>query len=275
MFSPTVGVAAAPPASGLVAAAARPTVPRWEDGLSWVPERYGTAYQLVPWCAEPTPGYTPPRPGSAYYMPVPVRIADECTTMGGKPDLERARRVAEAQLPWIIARELWTGEGSDADPYQTTPGGATVANARLASPDADVIGGALGPQTAQDALARLEQEALRSSHGQPIMLHVPVVASWQVADHLTRVGGQMLTAAGSQVIFDSAYVGDGPNGEPAGSTVWAYATSPVAVLTSGWDFVTDNADTVDRAVNTRTTWASAVFAALFDPCVHLATEITL
>jgi hypothetical protein len=275
VFSPAVGVRAAPPVSGLVGSAARPNppdVPRWENGLAWVPERCGTAYQLVPWCADP-PSYTPPRPGSVYHQPVGVRIADECTTLGGRPDLDRARRVAEAQLPYIVARELWLGTGSSADPYKVTPGGANQSNAYLASADADIVGS--GGAEATAALGRLEQAALDTSHGQPVMLHVPVMASWQVADHLTRVGNQMLTAAGNQVVFDGGYPGTGPAGQAVGATAWAYATSPVAVLVADWDVQADDAEVVDRAKNTCTTWASTVFAAVWDPCVHLATEITL
>jgi hypothetical protein len=45
--------------------------------------------------------------------------------------------------------------------------------------------------------------------------------------------------------------------------------------TGDWEFVTDDPSTVDRGKNTRVTWAATVFAALFDPCVHFATEITL
>jgi hypothetical protein len=56
--------------------------------------------------------------------------------------------------------------------------------------------------------------------------------------------------------------------------VWAYATSPVTVLKSPLTVIEDP-DAVDPATNTRTTWTSRVFAATFDPCVHLATEITL
>lgn len=270
MFTPIPGVPASPSAYGLMAGAVRPTIDRWESGLAWVPERCGTSYQLIPVCDEPAAEYDLPRPGSAYYQPVPFRIADSCSTMGGPADLERVRRVAEAQTPFVVARELWTGAGTKADPYSA--GGQTT-NAHLASPDADVVGsGGIEPLV---GLGRLEQAAMEASHGQPIVLHVPVLVSWVVAGSLTKVGQSFITPSGNVVIADGAYTGTGPAGQSVGATVWAYATSPVSVLVSDLAFVSDDAQTVDRSVNTRTTWAERVFAATFDPCVHLATEIEI
>lgn len=271
MFTPVPGVAAAPPAYGLVASAARPDIPRWEQGLAWIPERCGTAYQLLPACGDAPGGYTPPRPGAAYYQPVGMRIADQCTTLGGPVDEERVRRVAEAQAPYIVARELWSGTLTQTDPY--TFGGDTYNNAYLASSAATTVGGTAAAPLV--ALGRLEQAALEASHGQPVMLHVPPAAAWQLAVALTRVGQSWLTTAGSVVVADAGYPGTGPAGQAAGATVWAYATAPVAVLMTPWQLDLADQTTVDRATNTRTVWAQRLFAATFDPCLLLATEITL
>ena len=71
MFANAPGPPAAPPATGLVASAARPTIDRWELGLAWQPERCGVGYRLASWgCDTTPPGYVPPRLGSAYYRPV-------------------------------------------------------------------------------------------------------------------------------------------------------------------------------------------------------------
>lgn len=271
MFTPVPGVPAAPPASGLVASAARPTLDRWEQGLAWIPERCGTTYQLVPICDEPATEYTAPRPGAVYYQPVGLRVADECSTLGGPVDLERVRRVAEAQAPFAIARELWDGELTQADTY-TAGAQSGLTNAHLASADAETVGGSAA--AARVGIGRLEQAALETSHGQPVFLHVPVVLLPQLDGYVRPVGQQLVTLAGNTVVADGGYPGSGPNGEPVGATVWAYATSPVAVLMSSLDVIADG-DAVDSAVNTRRIWAARVFAATFDPCVHLATEITL
>lgn len=278
-FAYVPGVPAAPPTSGLVAAAVRPdtSAPEWEHwelGLSWTPERCGTNYQLAPYCQEPPGGYEAPRAGAAFYQPVEHRHADECSTLGGPLDAERVRRVADAQSPYVIARELWTGEASAADPYTVQNGTGTAVNAHLASDVADVVGA-----SAADPLAgfgRLEQAALEASHGQQVYLHVPVLLLPQLRDVVqARVGSQLITIAGNVLVADGGYPGTGPEGQAVGATAWCYATSPVAVLTSPWDIDPDEQSRVDRATNTRITWASRVFAATFDPCVHLATEITL
>jgi hypothetical protein len=141
----------------------------------------------------------------------------------------------------------------------------------VASLDATVVPASADPVT---AFGQLEQAALEASHGQPVMLHVPVAVSWQLALSLYRVGGQLLTPAGNVVVIDGGYTGSGPAGQAPGATVWAYATAPVAVLMSPITFI-DGTEAVDRQTNNRTVWGSRVFAATFDPCVHLATEITL
>jgi len=277
VFTPIPGVPAAPPTSGLVAAAERPDpgqLPKWELGLSWIPERCGTEYQLAPFCAEPVvEDYEVPRPSAGYYRPIELRIAELCSTLNGPVDEARVRRVAEAQTPFAIARELWTGAASIADPYEAPFGTTQTVNAHLASADASVVGGSAA--SARVAIGRLEQEALVDSHGQQVFLHVPVAALPQLDGYVYRVGRELYTLAGNVVVADGAYPGTGPNGQPAGDTVWVYATSPVQVLTSPLEIEPDGPDAVDRSTNTRTTWTSRVFAALFDPCVHLATELDL
>jgi hypothetical protein len=271
VFTPTQGVVpAAPPTYGLVASAARPNIDRWEGGLAWVPERCGAQYRLVPLCDQPDDEFTPDRPGAVYYRPVGLDVADECSTMSGPLDEARFRRVADAMFPFAVARELWDGAGTKADPYSED--GQTT-NAYLASPAATTVGGSAA--SAVKALGRLEQAALEASRGQTVMLHVPPVLAWQLVPNLFRVGQQLLTSVGNTVVVDAGYPGTGPSGQAAGATVWAYASAPVAVLASSWQFITDDPQTVDRSINTRTAWASRLIAATWDPCVHLATEVTL
>lgn len=283
MFANTpAGVPAAPPVSGLVAAAARPdtTSPdwaKWELGVVWVQERAGIGWQLTPWCADPDPGsYDPPRPGAAYYRPVGVRFADECSTLDGPADDARIQRIAEASTPFAVARELWTGAGSLDEPY-TIPGlSGEHTNMRLASPDADVITQPSGASPLL-ALGRLEQAALEESRGQQIALHVPVAALPLLHDAFRAVGGLLVTHAGNLLIADGGYPGTDPDGaaDATGATTWAYATTPPVVLMSPLDPIRDDPSRVDRTTNTRTTWTSRVIAAVVEPGVHLATELSL
>jgi hypothetical protein len=100
------------------------------------------------------------------------------------------------------------------------------------------------------------------------------MALGRLNDAFRQVGPQLVTHAGNVLVGDAGYTGSGPAGQAPGTTVWAYATAPVAVLTSPVTFI-DGAEAVDPTTNTRIVWGSRMFAATFDPCVHLATELTL
>lgn len=271
MFANAPGVPAAPPTSGLVASSVRPDINRWEQGLSWVPERCGVSYQLVPWCDEPAAGFDAPRPGAAYYRPVGLRVADECSTMSGPVDMERVRRVAEAAAPFAVARELWSGDLAQLDPH--TVSGEERTNAYLASDAAEVVGAAAA--SALVGFGRLEQAAMEAAGGQHVMLHAPVALLPLLSDCFRHVGQTLLTHAGNVLVADPGYPGTGPEGQPAGATQWVYATAPVAVLMSPVVVDDHEAHNVAATSNTRTVWTSRVVAALFDPCVHLATELTV
>jgi hypothetical protein len=274
MFDPVTGVLAAPPTTGLVVSAgpAPHTEERWEQGISWIPERCGSAYQLVPWCSVADPAnYIAPRYGGTYYRPVGVRFADQCSTLGGALDTERLRRIAEATTPFVIARELWDGAMGQADSWAIQ--GVTYTNARLADASATVVTGSSA--TLQGRLAYLEQAAVEASRGQRIMIHLPTVATGDLSVYARREGGNLLTRQDNLVVVDAGYPGTGPAGQAVGATAWAYATSMVQVRMSSLEFIADPSQTVDRATNTVTAWAERVFAATFDPCVHFAVQITL
>ncbi|SHL53039.1 hypothetical protein SAMN05443637_13512 [Pseudonocardia thermophila] len=277
MFAPVPGVPAAPPAFGLVASAERPDpaqLPNWELGLVWVPERCATEYRLAPACVAADPAdYRPPRPAEAvYYRPVDLQLAEECSTLSGPVDEARLRRIAEAQTPFAVARELWSGAGTQADPFDS-PAGSSQTNPYLASAAATEVSGSPAASV-RLGIGLLEQAAMEAAAGQQVFLHVPVMMLPQLGEYVYRVGQVLYTLAGNVVIADGGYEGTGPSGEPVGATAWAYATSPVSVLMSPLE-ITSGPESIDHATNTRTAWASRVVAALFDPCVHLAIEIEL
>lgn len=274
MFEPVRGPLAAPPTTGLVVSADRPpeTGERWEQGFSWIPERCGYDYQLVEWCATVDPeSYPPPRPDGVYYRPVGLRFAEQCTTLAGGLDTERLRRIAEANTPFAIARELWNGALGQTDSW--TIRGQSHTNAYLASPAATTVTSLA--TVLRDDLARLEQAAVEAAQGQRIMLHLPTLVTGSLTEYVRRVGQDLLTRQDNVVVVDAGYPGTGPNGEAVGATAWAYATGMVQVRISPLQVVTDPSQTVDRTTNTVTAWAERVFAAAFDPCVHFAVQITL
>jgi hypothetical protein len=274
VFEPVRGVLAAPPLTGLVASADRPpdTGERWEQGFSWIPERCGSAYQLVPWCsvADPNPCVSP-RYAGTYYRPPGVRFADQCSTLGGALDTDRLQRIAEATTPFVIARELWDGAMGQADSW--TMSGVAYTNARLADPSAVVVPGSA--TTLQGRLAALEQAAVEAARGQRIMIHLPTIGTGDLAMYVRREGTNLLTRQDNLVVVDAGYPGTGPAGQAVSTTAWAYATSMVQVRISPLEIITDPAQTVDRSTNTVTAWAERVFAATFDPCVHFAVQIAL
>ncbi|MGH3991055.1 MAG: hypothetical protein ACRDSN_01165, partial [Pseudonocardiaceae bacterium] len=207
----------------------------------------------------------------AYHRPVGVRFADECSTMGAVLDTERLRRLADATTPFVVARELWTGTLGETAPF--TVGGVSLTNKRLADADATVVGS--GGAELLAGLGRLEQAAVEATRGQRVMLHLPVRMAAKLGDFARRVGADLLTRGDNLVVVDAGYPGTGPAGQVVGLTAWAYATAPVAVRVSALSMAVEPDQTTDRAKNTATAWASRVFAATFDPCAHLATEITL
>ena len=245
---------------------------RWEDGFGWVPERCGYGYQLLPWCSPDDPdAFTPGGRDIVYYRPPGVRFALECTTLSGALDTEALRRGAEAATPYVIARELWTGEAGATDTW--TLGGQTYTNPALATPTATEV--TTSATSYAGLLAALEYEAAAANEGQQIMIHLPIMLSGPLAEYVDKVGNQLITRSGNLVVLDAGYPGTGPNGETVGATAWAYATSKVQIRTTPLQMITDPRVTVNRATNTITAWAERVFAATFDPCVHYTTEITI
>jgi hypothetical protein len=266
---------AAPPIMGLVVSAEHPpddASVRWESGFGWIPERCGYSYQLLPWCSADDPD---PFSGGArapvYYRPPGVRFELECSTLGGALDTEALRRVAEATTPFVVARELWTGELGSTDTW--TLGGTSYTNAALASADATTV--TTSATSYSGLLAALEYAAAEANEGQQIMIHLPIMLSGPLAQYVDKIGSNLITRSGNLVVLDAGYPGTGPNGETVGATAWAYATSLVQVRTSPLQVIEDPRQTVDRATNTVTAWAERVFAATFDPCVHFAIEINL
>lgn len=257
--------AAAP--SGLRASAIKPDTSgeRWEQGFSWRSERclnvqgYSICAELVSEPAANADGIV------NYYTPQAFRLRDECSTIGGVLDGERIRRQAEAVTGSVMAAELWTGALTVANP--ATIDGDPHTNARLAMASADTI---VTTGTIAERLAKLEEEALERSLGQTVYLHVPVHMVTPIAERLSSVGPVLYTALGSVVVADGGYPGTGPAGT---GTTWAYATGPVQVRLSNIVVEAAPRETINRTTNRQEVWADRVFAASFDPCLHLATDV--
>jgi len=214
MFAPVEPVPAAPPTYGtLVAAAITPSDgARWQNGISWRPERCPQARTFEP-CggAFEDPPIGDGDGGLAYYMPPAFRVEDVCTTRGSQADdgLGRVRRQAGAVTSYMVARELEIGAQTLLNPY-ATPFGAEQSNAYLASPAADVIAGSWD---VLNGLGALEQEARQTSLGMDVFIHMPLrlAVALDAAGALVAEGQLLRTRTGARVVADAGYSGRGPD----------------------------------------------------------------
>jgi hypothetical protein len=255
--------------ANLLASAEQPTGEGdWLAGFAWRSDTCPAWDGFNP-CAEIT---DPPSLGNQalnYVVPVGYRVTAECSTMSGEFDVERARRQAEQVTSFVLARELWTGELSAQDPYDIPNGGPTdQVNPHLASPAAATLTAATDPA---QALATLEYETAQLTAGGPVFLHTTTDVIGTVADRLERIGNELRTKTGAVVIPDPGYLGTGPDGTGAG---WMYGTGPVVARLGTIAADVAPASTVDRPINSRRVIAERLFAVSFDPCVHLAIQVT-
>jgi hypothetical protein len=266
MFEPVQPVPAAPPASGgLVRSAITPDDgARWQDGVAWRSERCPTA-RGFDMCADDAGFEDPPvgagNDGINYYRPLAFRVEDECSTRSRDNGEARVRRQALAVTSYMVARELQTGDLSDASPYETpdSAGLADQVNARLVSPSANTIAGTFDPL---HGLGVLEEAARDGALGQDVFIHVPTSLVPLIADGLRLEGALLRTRTGAVVVADAGYGNVGPTGLPAVDGVWAYATGPVVVRLG--ELVT--AAVLEHRSNTEMWTADRLFAAYFDPC---------
>jgi len=273
LFAPVTPVAASAPGGGLVASVGVTADgdQRWVNGMVWRPE---TCFQgqLRSVCDNISQAVRGTADGDlAYYLPVGLRVETLCRTRFGPEadDMARARRQLTAATSYLLARELWLGEQTQDDAYDTPTGDTGVSNAYLASAAANVVAGTPDPV---EGLGLLEEAARAAALGQDVHLHVPISVMPFLGQILVQQGRQLRTQTGALVIADAGYDGSGPAGQAASITsAWMYATAPVQVRLS--DISTDSVVTI--ADNTRLVVAERAAAATFDPCVHFAINVTL
>lgn len=210
--------------------------------------------------------------GTVYYQPPVLRVEDFCTAMSSDEteDLARVRRQAEAVTSWTIARELWTGDHSSINPFDT-PEGSNQVNPRLT--------GGLGVQEVagvhdpHHALGALEQAARGQlgSLGMDVWIHMPITLVPLMGDGIVREGTSLFTKTGARVIADAGYPGTDPDDAVQADALWMYATGPVEVRMSR----VDARQYVDHRNNRIHTTADRYYAATFDPCVLHGVAVNL
>lgn len=204
MFEPVQAVPAAPPTTGLVASAQRPNDTGWEAGLSWRPERCVTHQGFTP-CDTLAGAPATPDDGIVYYAPPGFRVRDVCTTLSGDRDADRVRRQADAITSAVIARELWEGALTVAEP--ATIDGSPYVNAYLANGDATDV-----TPVATDLagmVGELEAAAMDAADGQQVFIHMPAQFTLPLGAVLRRVGNLIYTPNDNVVVADAGYTGLG------------------------------------------------------------------
>jgi hypothetical protein len=200
--------ATAPTAANLLASALLPasTDDNWMEGLSFRGELCPSLQVFGP-CSEPDlPDGDFSQP--VYYRPAGYRVMDTCSTLERGFDPARVTRLAEAVASYAVASELWTGAGTQAEPYDIPARNGQTMNGYLADDNAEVI--TETPENLLDALGLLEQTARERTRGQQVFLHVPIRVVNRVGAQLRRVGNEIKTHTDATVIADAGYTGAGP-----------------------------------------------------------------
>lgn len=262
--APVEGVPAKAQLTGSLLASAVPgTGERWQDGVGWRPERCFEAAAYAP-CDDTPVVPTYAATGVTEYYPIGFRVRDVCTTLGGLLDPERVRRQVQAATSFFVARELWTGALSVANP--TTVNGSPYVNPHLSAGSTTVASTATGVAA---RLAALEQAAMVDAFGQQVVIHVPAHLVLPLGALLERRGDVLFTPLGNIVIADAGYPGSGPAGT---GTEWAFSTGPVTVRLGEIVTISDPVSTINRETNRQEIWGDRMFAATFDPCTIYAID---
>lgn len=255
-----------------------PYVVTFRAGMGSVVQMTGSAAGLTGGAAPAvnvvttTPGYNLFGPsygvgpsGTVYYQPQVLRVEDICPALNSdrEQDEARVRRQAEAVTSWTVARELWTGEHSNTNAFDT-PEAANQVNARLT--------GGLGVQEVAGVheplhgLGALEQAARGQlgSLGMDVWIHMPITLVPLLEGAIIRDGTGLFTKTGARVIADAGYPGTDPDDAVQAGALWMYATGPVEVRVQSRVSVSQF---VDQRNNRVITTADRFYAATFDPCV--------
>jgi hypothetical protein len=236
MFTEVQPVPAAAPTTGLVASAIRPADgERWESGMAWRPERCVTTQGISP-CGTVAGVPADPDVPIVYYTPPGFRMRDFCTTLTRELDVARLQRQVNAVTSFEVARELWEGALTLAEP--ATVDGSPYTNPYLADGNATDV---TAPADLDHALMTLEAAARAGmTHGMQVYLHVPVSFLNDHGNLYRRVGNQLLTATDGVIVADAGYTG---RGAPVAGTPEVQTATITGVPTGGTWTLTYSAQT--------------------------------
>ena len=210
------------------------------------------------------------------YKPFAVQAEVQCSTLGStRVDWEqRVLDALEACTSKAVEHELWTGTLAQA---AIDEGDTEYPNRYLANGDATDVtptpGTAIRPR---HGLALLEGKLAEAGCGTRGFIHAPVsIASVLPAKDRD---GYLTTAIGNYLIAGSGYTGSGPDLEDptVGTTMWMYATGPVAVrLGDKKVYAGESSEHVDSSTNTIVLSGERPASVVWDGCEHFGVLVDL
>lgn len=250
----------------------------WLRGLTYAPETPG-GWTALAACADGTVDHLNEGPTPIVeYEPWLLQVEHPCHTTFGydAPAVDaELRRALDATESHAIARELWTGEVTDAveaERHPDTPGDRTP-NLSLTGGPTVLNGGT--PLDPKRALGVIEQALGDLLRGGRAMIHTARSAQPFVPD-LAREGNLLTTRLGNLVVADSGYPGTPPDGTPAAEGVgWWYGTGIVVVRRGPVRVDGPEVEVIDTSNNTITRRVDRPVAATFDRAAHVAVAVTL
>ena len=217
-----------------------------------------------------------PQAGPLSGQPVFLWAEDSCSAFGFRArDWEgRVRRALEAHQSYDLAAELWDGAAALA-------GG--LDNPWYTQADIEVSAGT--PLAVGKALGCLEQALGLHLKGMPGLVHFTPQALTQLVQlgAVWRDGAVWRSPMGHLVVADAGYSGNGPGGDVAGETQWAYATpmiqvylDPIRLIPGSPDEREALAAMMDTRLNDITVRAGRLAAAVWaNDCLLAAAELDL
>lgn len=276
LLSPVASPLAAPPRGGLLAATVQGPDERWLNGVvSWPESAVG--WELSQDCSTETVEYGEQDGGVQPLAGVPflIRTSVVCprTTI---PDMaERARARLDSITSRAIARELWTGAETQADPYQLpnissdwlnpSPSTGEYTNPYLLQGSAVDVGGGVGLDVLS-ALGAVEAAVGQRITSGPVFLHVPVAVINDAAWALERRGDLLVTLTGGVVVTDYGY--------PLEAEPVIYGTGTVQTWVGPIHVDDEPSEVVSRVDNTVRVWADRPALYLFDPRTLVSCQVT-
>lgn len=244
----------------------------WERGLTYAPETPG-GYRAWMRCSNEQIDETVDRIPTVDYEPYEVQFVHPCASTFGYDRAQREdelRRAVDATESFAIARELWTGDLSQA---AATAGDLTDPNLSLADGPTILNGGT--PIPARRALGMIEQAAGEALRGQQAYVHIPR-ETVHLYGYLPSSGNLITSYVGNLLVADAGYPGTAPAGETdADGVAWIYATGTVVVRRSSLFMAGPDDEVIDTATNTILLHGSKVVAATFDRSAHFAVPVDL